>query len=468
MAINGRICYFNYNYKRVVKIFMLKRIFCFVISLILMLSCCMPVFAYEPTGIDITAKAAKLICLDTDEALYDKNANERVYPAAVTNIMTAILILESPDYNPEAKLAMNKEALRLVSGTGVAVSLLKEGEEMTMLDLVYMVTMCSFGDCAYLAALHFAGSVENFVDMMNAKAAELSMSGTHYQNPIGLHHDEHYTTANDIATLTKYALQNETFKTACETSRYTLSFTPSYRGRTLSTTVLIQDNTTSHYYTYARGVKTGYTDEAGRCLVSTASHNGYNYLCILMGCPAEAGKRYEFAECSNLFRWAFNNFEFKQVADSENPVCEMPVELSADTDFVPLYIEGGFVSVLPKEADESTIVISPTLNGESVDAPVKKGDILGTADIIYAEKVIGKVNLVAGENVEKSELFALVRQAKRFFTSTAMKLVYIALAAAVVIFIIAVIIMNTGHKSRKRKVKYIPYDKHLKGDDYDE
>ncbi len=434
---------------------MLKKIFSAFLIICLILSSVTTVSAYEPSGIEITAKAAILVSLDTGEVLFEKNADEKVYPASITKIMTTLLILENEKYNPEAKIAMTQDVLDLISGTGSSVSLLKAGEEVSQLDLVYMVLMASYGDCALLAALYYGGSIENFVNMMNTKAAELGLSGTHYENPIGLHHEQNYTTARDTYTLTATALQNETFKEVCSSTRHTVKTSMSGE-RTISTTNFLQDNTTNYYYQYAKGVKTGYTDEAGRCLVSTASYNGYRYLCAVFGCPANEKKH--FIESKELYRWAFNNFEFKKVADNSNPVAEIGVNLSLDTDFVSLYIEKSFVSVLPKDADDSTISIVTHLVGESVDAPIKKGDVLGTADIIYAEEVIGTVNLVSNEDVEKSTMLAALRAIKNFFASSYMKVVYVIIAAAILIFIIAVIKMNSKG-SKKRKIKYVPYDK---------
>lgn len=434
---------------------MLKKIFSAFLIICLILSSVTTVSAYEPSGIEITAKAAILVSLDTGEVLFEKNADEKVYPASITKIMTTLLILENEKYNPDAKIAMTQDVLDLISGTGSSVSLLKAGEEVSQLDLVYMVLMASYGDCALLAALYYGGSIENFVNMMNTKASELGLSGTHYENPIGLHHEQNYTTARDTYKLTATALQNETFKEVCSSTRHTVKTSMSGE-RTISTTNFLQDNTTNYYYQYAKGVKTGYTDEAGRCLVSTASYNGYRYLCAVFGCPANEKKH--FIESKELYRWAFNNFEFKKVADNSNPVAEIGVNLSLDTDFVSLYIEKSFVSVLPKDADDSTISIVTHLVGESVDAPIKKGDVLGTADIIYAEEVIGTVNLVSNEDVEKSTMLAALRAIKNFFASSYMKVVYVIIAAAILIFIIAVIKMNSKG-SKKRKIKYVPYDK---------
>ena len=433
---------------------MLKRVFSAFLIICLIFTPILTVNAYEPSGIDITANAAMLVSMDTDEVLYEKNADKQVYPASITKIMTALLMLESDKYDPDAKIAMSEQALDLISGTGSSVSLLRAGEEITQLDLVYMVLMSSYGDCALLAAEYYGGSVENFVAMMNSRATELGLTNTHYENPIGLHHQENYTTARDTYVLTKFALQNATFKEVCESTRHTVKTSLSGQ-RVLSTTNFLQDNTTNYYYTYAKGVKTGYTDEAGRCLVSTASYNGYNYMCLVFGCPPNA--KNHFTESADLYRWAFNNFEFKTVANTENPVAEIGVDLSLDTDFVSLYVDQGFVSVLPKDADDSTISIVAKPTSEIVDAPIKKGQVLGTADIIYAEKIIGTVNLISNEDIQKSTLLTALRAVKNFFTSSYMKVLYILIALIILIFIIAVIKLNVK-RSKKRKIKYVPYD----------
>lgn len=436
---------------------MVKKILSLLLCFLLF-SSVLTVGAYEPTGIDVSAKAALVASLDTGEFLYTKNIDDKVYPASITKIMTALLILEHPEFRPDTVLTMTEEIDQYVTGTGLAVSNIKVGEQFTGQDLIYLILMPSYADCTYLGAIHFGGSVDNFVAQMNARAKELGLTNTHYGNPVGLHDEDTYTTARDTYTLTCHALKNELFKTVCESSRYKMPATNMSAERTLSTTNMMQDNTTNYFYTYARGVKTGFTNQAGRCLVSTASYGGYRYLCVVMNCPYNLGRRVEFIQSKDLFKWAFNNFSFKEVADANNPVCEMPVELSMDTDFVPLYIKDGFVSVLPNEADTSTIKIVPKLKSESVDAPIKKGTVLGTADIIYAEKNLGTVDLIAGNDVEVSQLLVILRSVKRIFSSSYMKVVYVLIGVAVLIFIIAVIRLNAGRR-KKRKVRYIPYDK---------
>lgn len=411
--------------------------------------------AYEVTSFDISAKAGMLISLDTEEILYENNIDKKVYPASITKIMTAVLMLESDKFDPQAKVQINKACLDVVLGTGLSVSLLEEGEELTHLDLLYTVLLSSYGDCTYLAAEIFGGSYQNFVNMMNEKAKELGLNGTHYSNPVGLHEEQTYTTVRDTYTLTKHAMQYELFNTVTSSSRYRFTTTKG-TSRTLSTTNFLLDKTTNYWYQYAKGIKTGFTDAAGRCLVSTASYNGYNYMCILFGCTDSPAKRYDFIESKELYRWAFNNFSYKEVANSDEPVCEIPVELSLETDFVPLYFKKPFVTILPNGADDSTLVINTIFEHETVDAPIKKGDVLGKAEILYAEKVIGTVDLVAGNDVKQSGLLAIVRFIKNIFTSSYMKVVYIIILLAIILFIGSCLYMNRGRK--KRKVKYIPYD----------
>ena len=433
----------------------MKKVFAVCLALCTVLFCALPcAAAYHPT-FEVSAKAGILVSLDTGVVLYEKNIDEKMYPASLTKIMTAVLMLESPLYDAAAKVAMRAEVDPYITGTGSAVSSLKVGEEITHLDLLHYLLVSSAGDCAYLAAMTFAETVEQFVENMNAKAQELGLSGTHYGNPVGLHDEATYTTVRDVYTLAKYALQFDDFKETCGQKRYTVAATNMGPARTLSTTNFLIDNNTNYYYAYATGLKTGFTDEAGRCLVSTASYDGYNYLAVLMDCP-NGGTRREFVDSADLYRWAFKTFRFAEVADTQNPVTEMPVRLAADTDFVPVYVEKTFVTVLPKDADMSTVRVVPNLTAESVDAPVKKGQNLGTADFYYAEQKIGSSPLVAGANVKRSTWLYLWDRVKAFLASKAMKLVYLGLAAAVVLFIAVVCWMNRG-RTKKRKVRYIPY-----------
>lgn len=429
------------------------------ITIISIVSC--SVSAYQINEFSLNANTAILLSLDTGEVLYSQNADQKVYPASLTKILAAVILIENtPDLDSEI-ITTTKSALRAISGTGSSVIGLKEGEQLTARQALACLMVSSGGDVAYAIAEHYGGSTQGFLDLMNAKAAEIGMANSHFSNPVGLHDELTYTTGNDIAVLTKYALQYEVLKEITSVSRYVVPATNMAPSRTLSTTNFLIDPTTNYYYAYAKGFKTGFTDQAGRCVVSTASYGGYNYLCVIMGCKNSDGRRNEFLDSRNLYRWAFNNFEYKSLLDTTKPVTEIKVNLAISTDHIPLYAEKDLTKIFPKAADSSTITVRPNLIAESVDAPIKEGDVLGTADIIYSEQVIGTVNLVAHNNIKPNIILQIARVFKNFFGSVIFKIILFILLLAAAIYIGIIIKLNTG-RSHRRKVKYIPYDKHGK------
>jgi D-alanyl-D-alanine carboxypeptidase len=259
------------------------------------------------------------------------------------------------------------------------------------------------------------------------------------------------------------AFENDLIKRFCSASRYTLSPTNMAGERTIVTSNMLLNPNSNVYYKYAGAGKTGYTSKAGRCLVSTAKYNGYEYLAIVLNANTAGGARYDFIDIANMFRWAFNNFEYKTVFESTTPIAEAPIRLSAESDHLPICFAGGLKTILPKEADASTIKYELHLNEEVFTATVNKGDVVGTADIFYAEEKIGTLDLAAGQTVKASALLVFLDAVKNFLTSSFMKVVYIIIASAVVIFILAVLFLNRG-KKKTRKVKYVP----MKRDELDD
>lgn len=438
---------------------MLKKLSIYILSFLLIisiLSC--SVSAYQINGFTLNAKTAILYSLDTGDILYSQNADTKVYPASLTKMLSAVVLIENtPDLDAEI-LTYTEKANNEILGTGSVVVGLKIGEQITARQALNCLLVSSGGDVAYLIAHHYGGSTDGFVALMNEKAKEIGMTSSHFGNPVGLHDEETYTTGNDILTLTKYALKYDVFKEITSTVRYTLPATNMSGERHYSTTNYLINPTTNYYYQYASGVKTGFTTEAGRCVVSTASYGGYNYLCVIMGCDNSDGRRHEFIDSRSLYRWAFNNFEYKSILDTTKPVTEIEVELSLDTDHIPLYAEKELAQIFPKNADTSTVTIKPNLIADSVDAPIEAGTILGTADVIYSEEKIGTVNLVAGETVKSSFILVIARVFKNIFSSTAFKIILAVIILAVLAYIGMIIKLNYGRKTH-RKVKYIPMDK---------
>ncbi len=232
----------------------------------------------------VDARAALLIDLNSDNVLYELNADEELYPASLTKIMTAILAIENG--NLDDVITASQTALTGLDPDGTTVWL-SAGEQMPLRDLLYCMLLASANDACNVVAEYISGSIEDFVALMNKKAKELGCTGTHFSNTNGLPDDTHTTTARDLAIITKYAIQNPTFWEICTTVQYTVPATNVFDPRVLVTTNSMM-STHKYYYFYdsrVQGVKTGYTAAAGRCLIVTAQEDDMRLLSVVLGAP---------------------------------------------------------------------------------------------------------------------------------------------------------------------------------------
>ena len=422
-----------------------------LLALFVLFSCFGPAAsAYSPTGIELHAQTVLLVSMDTGTVLFEKNADQKVYPASLTKLMTAAVAVEQIQ-DLDQTITVPEYCITLLSGTDSSTANLKDGEQLTVRQLLYCMLVSSANDAANVIADFIGnGKISATVELMNEKAKELGMNGTHYANAHGLHDVEHYTTANDMLKLTQYIMTLPAIMDMCTTTRYTIPKTNRSDERILATSNLMTDRTQTYYYSPVRGIKTGYTDPAGRCLISTASLDGYNYIAIVMGCPPkdDSGKavRYEYADTKALYQWAFGTFEYKQIANENDPVDELPLQYAWDQDYIQAYLESDVSTLIPKEADGSTVIIEPVWAQSSVQAPVQKGDVLGYAKLMYAGEEIGRVNLVAGETVGRSQLIFLAEGAKRILKS-----LWFQIGAALAVLLIILLIIISAMKSKRKR-----------------
>lgn len=422
---------------------------------------CIPVSAYQINNYTMHHEAGLLVYLgsEKDEIIYSHNADKKMFPASITKLLTALVMLDNVDDLDNTKFTYTTSANNLILGTGSVVLNLKIGEELTARDALAALLVSSCGDVAYLIAENVGGTVAEFVDMMNKKAKKIGLKNSHFANPTGLHDDNHYMTANDIYTLAKKAFANKEIKKYASLSRAHISPTNKSEERVIVTSNGLINPNSDAYYRYAGAAKTGYTSEAGRCIVSLASYGGYDFLGVVLNAQAKP-KRYDFADMANMFRWGFLNFEYKTVFADTTPIEEVPISLSSDTDHLPLCFDGGLKALLPKDADSSTLTYKITLDRSEFEAPIEKGTVVGTAKIFYAEEEIGTVNVVAAETVKSSGLLVFVDRIKNFFSSPFMVILYMVVGLVAAIFVIWIILLNTQKsKSRKPKVKYRPFSK---------
>lgn len=377
------------------------------LALLLLLALLLPgsALALDDPGVDATA--ALLVDADYNVVLYEFNAHEKRYPASITKVMTALLTLEAVDRGELSLSDMITAPEGIHNGLAADGSTqnIKSGEVMSLKDLLYCVLLPSANEACNVLAYAVAGGVDEFVALMNQRAAELGMTGTHFANTHGLHDDNHYTTAWDIWLMAHEAMKNETFREIVSTKEYYVPATNiSDQRHFYNTNALLTALKYSGYvYQPAIGIKTGSTGEAGLCLVSAAEQDGRTLYCVVLGAelahqPDNSYKRMNFVESSRLLKWGFDNFSYRTILESSDPVAQIEVTLS-DTDHVLVRPEGTLSALLPNDLDLSEFTQTVTLDAESVEAPVTEGQVLGKITLSYDGEEYGTLDLVALNDV---------------------------------------------------------------------
>lgn len=400
------------------------------------------------------AEAALLISPDSGMVLYEKNADERRYPASTTKIMTALLVLENIADLNETVTAQASDFETLEADSSSAG--IKEGETVTVEDLLYGLMLPSGNEAAYMLARHVAGSYEAFVDMMNKRAEELGCTGTHFVNPCGLHDDNHYTTARDLYKIAYAAMQDETFADIADTVQWNMSKTNMQEERkVLTTNQLIFSSYQPWAYAYCKGIKTGNTSQAGNCFVGYAEYGDAKLYSVVMGCDSSSLEYSNipasFTDTKALFEWGFESFTSKTLAKQGDTVGSVNVRLSTDTDQLVLTVKNDLVSLLPADLDVEDLGEPQFTAPESVNAPIKAGDVIGSATYSYNGTTYGTVELVALSDVERSTVLYYADLLSNFFQSTVFKVILIVLAVFVVLYILFNLTFGGMRRRNQRK-----------------
>ncbi len=357
------------------------------------------------------AEAAILMDMKSGKVLYSKNENEKMYPASITKIMTAILTLESGIDFSEVVTA-SQEAISPITNKHSHMGILV-GENLTIENLIYGMLVYSANDAANVLAVRVGGSLDGFVQMMNDKAQELGATNTHFANAHGFHDDNHYTTASDIAIFAQYAMQNETFREIVKTDMYTMEATNKYdETRYLSSTnhLISRRRQANYYYKKAIGIKTGYTDESGYCLASAAVDGDTELLAVVLNChniTEDESGLYSFSDSKSLLEYGFENFKYITVAPNGTVVADSSVYEAKKNIRVALTPQNDIGNILPVDADMNEVKAETVLN-EKIAAPIAKGDQLGQITYTYMGEEIGSAALVAVNDVEKDYIIASI------------------------------------------------------------
>lgn len=412
-----------------------------------------------------TAKAVYLYNIDTGAVISEQNSTQPMYPASLTKIMTCILALENTgdlDFETVTFPQYVQDYLytyQLQNG-GVSLGGLSANEEISMRKLLYALMLPSANEAAMMIANHLAGSQEAFAEMMNRRAKELGATNTHFVNANGLFDENHTTTAEDMAKIALHAMSLPGFMDITSTISFDSGETNKHDNLHWESTNLMMMPENSYYYPGLRGIKTGSLPESGRCFISTATKNGFTYLLVIMGSDyydAEGnvlpGNK-AFDDTRVFYDWVFASYKVKTLVEKGKIVAEIPLRLSMDKDFVKLMTDDRFTKLMNTNIEASSVVIVPEVP-DSLDAPVKKGDVVGEAKLMLSGEEVGRVKLLASESVEASQLLILWEKVKEIMRSFWFKFAVVFIVSLIISYIIMMILRNrrrrrSGYKGRRR------------------
>ena len=429
----------------------MKRIFSIFIAILIFALGCVSTSAVSfDCDVKTYSDSILMVNLDSDMVVFEKDADTKRYPASLTKIMTYIIAAEYFDDYDNTKIEIKQSVITNLQANGIACSGLEwhVGDKLTVTDLLYALMVPVGHDAATVLADYISKeSGTDFVAMMNDKAKELSCQGTHFTNVTGVHDPQHYTTARDIYLITKYAMGLPMFSKICSTSTYYLEGDD---YPIVTTNYMIDPGRGGDYfYTYATGIKNGTTDEAGRCLVSTAMYDGYAYMIVCLHAPYNYEKdvveQYAMIESANLYRWAFLNLEFVTQVTKDTPVCEQKVEHAWDCDSILLVPQSDLNIILPYDYNEADVTVTPD-SSAPVSAPISKGDIITTATVYYKGDEVTKINLIAQQDVKVSLILYISEMIKGVLTSVWFLL---SVLLVVVLFVVYVAV-STSYQKKKQ------------------
>lgn len=407
-----------------------------------------------------------LINLDDDSypVVAQKNIDERLYPASLTKIVTAMVTLENVK-DVSVKTKMSQAAYDASVGTGAQVAGITVGEELSVDTLLYLTMVHSACDACEVLAEFVGGTKEYFVKMMNDWVKKVGCNDTNFTNPSGLHDDNHYTTARDMSKITLAALKNANFVKYSTTTEY------EYKGYTLPhTNLMLHPGYVTYYYEYAQGIKTGSTEQAEYNVIVKASKDGYNYLAIVMKSPQQKIKnqsyltKCSFVDAKSLFEWAFDSLKYTTIVAKDEVIGEVSVENGKDADTVALVAAKDTNVIVPVGLDKSAVIIEIQEKPSSLQAPVTKGQKVCSANIIYGDEVIASVPLVAAKTVELSTFLKVINAIKAFFGLTVVKVILVIAFLAIVLYVY-IFFKSLNKKKKVEKRRQSRRDSRLGPDD---
>lgn len=346
----------------------------------------------------ITAPNLLLAETESGKILYERNSNEKIYPASLTKLMTAILVVENCELDEIVTVSDN--AVNSVP-SGYVNANLQVGEQLTVEDLLYVMLIPSANDAANALAEHVGGNIESFSSMMNTRAKELGCTGSNFTNPSGLHQEEHYTTAKDLFLISQKAVENSIIKKIIGTTTYSLPSTNKYTKETrifTTTNYMIKKDLTKYYCDYCIGAKTGYTGDAKNCVVEFAKKDGIELTAIVMGEDSKV-KGQKFLDAKEMFEYVFENYKVKELAkQNEKYETVRVINGTKETNQLEILYKNS-VNILIENNSEKDV--ETKVEYTNLKAPIQKGNVVGKVMYEY-DGITYETELIANSNVEES------------------------------------------------------------------
>lgn len=415
-------------------------IFIFLMQFIIFIS---PSYA-DSDNLKTYCPSCILIEANTGKILYEKNSNDVRFPASTTKIMTAILTVENCNLDDVATVSHN--AVYSIPYDYTHASL-KEGEELTIEQLLYALMIPSANDAAIVLAEHISGSVEEFAKLMNKRAEELGCKNTHFVNPNGIHSKDHTSTSYDLALMGKFAMQNSIIRKIVSTTQFTLSATNKYSktDRIFNNSNDLLNTYSKYYYEGTTGVKTGYTGEAGNCIIASAKKNNLEVILVVLGGEStNTGLSQRYLDCKTLFDYAFKNYSIKTLNEKNAVLKQITVcGATEETQNLNVLIKDKIEIFAENSVDLSSLEPEITLD-ENLRAPIS------------ANSAIGKITYNYDGQTYSSDLIAETQ----VLSSDFLPLLFRILLIFVVLYLLFLLLKNPKNKSKKT------YKKKTKGGNY--
>lgn len=406
---------------------------------------------------DLVSNAAIVMDAATGQILYEKNAYDKKYPASITKILTTILALDN-NANFNDTITMSENAIWGIERDSTNIGL-DVGEKVTVEDCIYATMVKSANECAYAIAEYVAGDLESFAKLMNEKAKEIGCEHTNFVTPNGLHDDNHYTTAYDMALITKYALQNDTFRQIAGTLSYTVPPTNlSEESVEIWNGNKMINTSTSYYYEFCEGGKTGYTTKANNTLVTFAKKDGLELICVILDCD---GAQYAYTDSRALYNYCYNNYSyFYPLSDfsfdsDEEDVKETNIILdnyynSLNHEMIDLTVDKEYSLLINKSLDTTKIEREIKLYDKA------KEDALGEINFLYDGELIGTTSITSTTPLLSSQMTKEEEKTSSSIWKKIGKVLVIILLIVLVLFVLLIIyiIFAACVRKIKRERKY--------------